>query len=194
MKRRSVAVTFLILWTAAAGDAQRLEPLRAISGEMSGAKITGKLVRLGRQLDFSMVLTKAEMVSGQLQLHGTLAIGATKSDVKAKVAGAMARITNPWPSANDQPRRPQRTEQTQSLYSQQEGVEGCGVLFLNFDPGRQLRARMGAGERVQLGVVLEPIDNRSGEEINTLICRLVVSPENGSAALSELNRLLATAK
>src|SRR5215470_10774427 len=98
-----------------------VEPLRVINGEMRGRTIAGQFIRNGRPSDFSLTLTKAEIVAGRLELLGTLRTGAnTRSmqNVRIKIAGAMSMASNPWPHASDD-------DETQAE------ISGCGVLFLS---------------------------------------------------------------
>jgi hypothetical protein len=100
-----------------------------------------------------------------------------------------ARTTPPAPG--------EKTEQTQSLYAQSEGVTGCSVMFLKLTMPQRVRARIGAvAGTLQLGMVLKGFDNERGEEIGKQICRLGKTFETGnqSARLAQLNRLLAPSK
>jgi hypothetical protein len=70
---------------------------------------------------------------------------------------------------------------------------GCEIMYLSLRLPARLAAR---SQQVQLGVVLEPIDNPIGVKINQCVCRIVRAVEerraDGSkeASLNELNRLL----
>ncbi|HEX8088169.1 MAG TPA: hypothetical protein VF762_04910 [Blastocatellia bacterium] len=104
-----------------------------------------------------------------------------------------ARKTPPAPG--------ERTEQTQSLYAQAEKGTGCELFFLSLDVPPQLRTAMGAGPRpLQLGVVLAPLDNSLGDEINRRICAIVrMSGDKSagsrlSASVEEFNRFLASSQ
>lgn len=231
---------------SAQGTAARgVEPLRVINGQMQGRTIAGRFMANGRPSDFSFVLSKAEIVGGKLQLTGDFRLGRqarVAEQVKASIAGAMAKTTDPWPSASDEepekkseadaqeqkqgreakspeasgqlgqlaqstqdtarktPNVPgERNEQTQSLYSQAEMATGCGLIFLRLDVPQRLRAAMGAGAQpLQLGVVLAPLDNRLGEDINRRICAIVQLSGDKSgdrrltASVEEFNRFLAS--
>ena len=229
---------------ATSAAAHNVEPLRVINGQMRGREIAGRFMAKGRPADFSFVLSKAESAGGKLQLVGEFRLGQSSraaEPVKASIAGAMAKITDPWPSASDEepeqkpkpgadeqkqgreakspeasgqlgqlaqstqdtarktPKVPgERNEQTQSLYAQAEMTTGCGLIFLSLDLPARLRARMGAGVRpLQLGVVLAPVDNKLGEDINRRICALLqISSKSGenslTASVEEFNRFLAS--
>jgi hypothetical protein len=166
----------------------RVEPLRAINGQLRGRTITGQVLVKDRLSEFSLSLSKLEIVGTALQLTGTLSVGRNiriDQQIKARIAGSMARASNPWPGPSDQT----------------EKVAGCGVLFLSLDLTRRLRAAIGAGPRpVQLGVVLAALDNDRGEEINRGICAIVrmttdrTSDARLAASIGELNRLLASSE
>jgi hypothetical protein len=225
-----------------------VEPLRVINGEMRGRKITGRFRKGRRPVEFSFIITRADVVNDRLQLGGDFALNGSSrrrnDEVTATIAGAMTKIDNPWPQASDQPRQVdrkskaaeqaqgreakspevsgqlgqlsqatqdtarktpsppgERNEQTQSLYAQAEAGNGCGVIFLKLTLPARLRAEVGAGrEPLQLGVVTALFDNRTGEEINRQICRIIRARENRSAAsdmsasVQQLNRLLASSQ
>jgi hypothetical protein len=221
---------------------RKVEPLRQINGQMRGRTIAGRFMANGRASDFSFVLSKAELVGGKLQFAGDFRLGRNPraaEEVRASVAGAMAKTTNPWPGASDEEtekpkadadeqkqgreaKSPEasgqlgqlaqstqdtarktpsipggRNEQTQSLYAQAEMATGCGLIFLSLDLPRRLRAQMGAGDHaLQLGVVLAPLDNRAGEDINRRICALVQLRGDSrlSAGVEEFNRFLASGR
>lgn len=230
---------------SAGNAASRVEPLRVINGQMKGRAITGRFMANGRPQDFSFALSKAEIVGGKLQLAGDFRLGQTSragEPVKAGIAGATSKTTDPWPSASDEePEKPKesqeqkqgekakspeataqlgqlaqstqdtarktpnvpggRNEQTQSLYAQAEMATGCGLIFLSLDMPERLRARMGADARpLQLGVVLAPLDNKLGEDINRRVCALIQmsSKKSGesklTASVEEFNRFLASAR
>jgi hypothetical protein len=93
------------------------------------------------------------------------------------------------------PTQGDKTEQTQSLYTQSEMSNACGVMFLKLTLPRHLRARIGVAEPLQLGVVLKPFDNERGEQIVRQICQLLqISKGNKSVNLDQLNRLFASSK
>lgn len=224
-----------------------VEPLRVINGQMQGRVIAGQFSMNGRRSDFSFALSKAEIVDGKLQLTGDFRLGGNRraaEPVKARIAGTMAKATNPWPGPSDDAPKPkpkpraneqqqgreaksaeaagqlgqlaqstqdtarktppapgERTEQTQSLYAQEEMATGCGIFFLSLDVSPRLRTAMGAGTHpMQLGVVLVPFDNRLGEEVNRRICAIVrMSGDKPggnrlSASVDELNRFLASSR
>lgn len=244
----ALGAAFALSSTAAAqakkrSAASQIEPLRVINGQMKGRAIAGRFMANGRPADFSFALSKAEIVGGKLQLIGEFRLGQNSraaEPVKASIAGAMSKTTDPWPSASDEePEKPKeaeeqkqgekakspeataqlgqlaqstqdtarktpsvpggRNEQTQSLYAQAEMATGCGLIFLSLDIPERLRARMGADARpLQLGVVLAPIDNKLGEDINRRICALVQMSSNKfgesnlTASVEEFNRFLAS--
>lgn len=85
------------------------------------------------------------------------------------------------------------TEQTQSLYTAIDAGSGCDVLYLKMQLPAPLAARAGTSEPVQLGVVLAPLDNQRGVEINQHVCRIVRALASGQSFephLAQLNRLL----
>jgi len=82
----------------------RVEPLRAVSGRMHGRVISGQFSRNGRLSDFSLRLSKAEIVGGKLELVGDFRVGAADrigQNVRSTIAGTMAMAANPWPHASD---------------------------------------------------------------------------------------------
>lgn len=89
------------------------------------------------------------------------------------------------------------TEQTQSLYAATDVGSGCEIMYFKMELPQQLAASAHASQPVQLGVVLAPIDNRRGEQINQSLCRVVRALGSGQDIkgaqnqLAELNRLLA---
>ncbi|HKP86019.1 MAG TPA: hypothetical protein VJZ26_07985, partial [Blastocatellia bacterium] len=121
----------------------------------------------------------------------------------AEAAGQLGQLAqSTQDTARKTPPAPgERNEQTQSLYAQAEMGTGCGVLFLSIDLPTRLRAQMGAGTwPVQLGVVLAPMDNRIGEEVNRRICAIVRMSGDKSAggrvstSVDEFNRFLASSR
>jgi hypothetical protein len=223
----------------------RVEPVRVVNGRMKGRVIAGQFSRNGRLSDFSLALSKAEIVGGKLELVGDFRAGAADrigQNVRSTIAGTMAMAANPWPHASDDdaeetpkssdeqkqgreaknpetagqlgqlaqstqdtarktpPAPGKSTEKKEPVYGQVENISGCGVLFLSLDLPLRLRTAMSAGRALQIGVVLAPLDNRVGEEINKRICSIVrrLGDKSGaqsvSAGLVELNRLLASAQ
>src|SRR4030095_12229260 len=220
----------------------RVEPVRVVNGRMKGRVISGQFTRNGRLSDFSLALSKAEMVGGKLELIGGLRAGAAVrlgQNVRCMIAGTMAMAANPWPHASDEDaeeapkssdeqkqgreaKNPenagqlaQSTQDTarktppapgkpikkkEPVYGEIENISGCGVLFLSLDLPLRLRTAMSAGRALQIGVVLAPLDNRVGEEINKRICAIVrmlndkSDAQSISAGLIELNRLLSGAQ
>lgn len=91
------------------------------------------------------------------------------------------------------PAEGQVTEQTQSLYTAIDVGSGCDVLYMKMQLPPRLAARARAAEHVQIGVVLVPLDNKRGEEINRHVCRVVRALSAGQGVeeqLTQLNRLL----
>ncbi|MBA3713113.1 MAG: hypothetical protein H0W76_11790 [Pyrinomonadaceae bacterium] len=89
------------------------------------------------------------------------------------------------------------TEQTQSLYTSVDTGTGCEIFFLQMQLPAHLTAASRASRPVQLGVVIAPMDNQRGEEINQHVCRIVRSlgstPGGGQEAetqVAQLNQLL----
>jgi hypothetical protein len=171
-----------------------VEPLRVINGQMRGRNISGQFMLNRLPSDFSLVLTKAEIVGEKLLLTGDFRLGPRTSalpNVRARIAGTMAKAADPWPGpSNNAPKANPAEDQAE-----------CEVLFLSLDLTQRLRVAMGAGARpVQLGVVLAPLDNHLGEKINSNICAIVGISGNGSrdgrllARVDDLNRLLTSSR
>lgn len=87
--------------------------------------------------------------------------------------------------------------QTRALATATSGVTGCEVVFLKMQLPSQPKAyKRGSNQMVQLGVVLVPLDNKIGNEINQRMCRIVrvLDSKGGSGEvedeLTRLNRLL----
>jgi hypothetical protein len=227
----------------------RIEPLRVINGKMQGRTVAGQFVKNGRQSDFFLTLTRAEVVGAKLELIGdfrTAQSSRRTQTIRAKIAGSMAMAANPWPHASDDdaeertkkepapageqkqgreaknpetaaqlgqlaqstqdtarktpPAPGKTTEKPRSGYDESEKISGCGVLFLSVELPSQLRVSMGAARPLQVGVVLAPLNNNLGEEINKRICTIVrmldakVDSRQISAAVGELTRVLATGR
>jgi hypothetical protein len=199
--------------------AEAVEPLRVINGQLSGHTVAGEINTGGHTGRFTFTFTRTEIVGGRLQLSGAFSVDNQLSQVlAARLVGVMVKATNPWPSAREElPKdksksqatdhkgkeksKPPATEQTQSLYVQGDAATDCGLLFLRMELPPRLRSAMGAGsEPVQMGIVLAPIDNRKGEEINHGICQVYKILSNKAAggnlvaSLDALNRLLAASR
>jgi len=223
----------------------RVEPVRVVNGLMKGRIIAGQFSRNGRLSDFSLGLSKAEIVGGKVELVGDFRAGAADrmgQIVRCTIAGTMSMAANPWPHASDDdaeeapkssdeqkqgreaknpetagqlgqlaqstqdtarktpPAPGKSTEKQEPVYGQVENISGCGVLFLSLDLPLRLRTALSAGRALQIGVVLAPLDNRVGEEINKRICSIVrmlndkSNAQSVSTGLVELNRLLAGAQ
>lgn len=166
---------------------QPVEPLRVINGQMQGRTVAGQFVRNGKSTDFSLTITRAEVVGSELELLGTFKTdpgSRNTQNIRAKIAGSMAMAANPWPHASDNDETP-------------ANISGCGVLFLSLDLSRPSRTAMSAARQLQVGVVLAPLDNNLGEDINKRICGIKGMLEAKSdatqlsAAVADLNRLLA---
>ena len=94
----------------------------------------------------------------------------------------MAMAANPWPHASDNDETP-------------ANISGCGVLFLSLDLPPQSRTAMSAARQLQVGVVLAPMDNNLGENINKRICGIMgmlgkSDARELTAAVADLNRIL----
>jgi len=203
----------------AAPTAEAVEPLRVINGQLSGRAVAGEFNASDHPGRFTFTFTRAEIAGGRLQLSGSFAVENQLSQVlTARLVGVMAKAANPWPSSReDLPKaksnaqaatdkrkeksKPPATEQTQSLYVQGDAATDCGLLFLRMELPLRLRSAIGAGaEPVQMGIVLAPIDNRQGEEINHSICQVYKILSNKAAggnllaSLEALNRQLAAAR
>ena len=163
-----------------------VEPLRVINGQMQGRTVTGQFLRNDHPSNFSLTITKAEVVGAKLELLGAFQTGPapqSSQNIRAKIAGSMAMAANPWPHASDNEETP-------------ANISGCGVLFLSLDLPPQSRAALNAARQLQVGVVLVPLDNSLGENINRRICAIVGMLDGMSdatqlsLAVAELNRLL----
>ncbi|MBA3439138.1 MAG: hypothetical protein H0T92_04635 [Pyrinomonadaceae bacterium] len=92
------------------------------------------------------------------------------------------------------------TEQTQSLYTATDTGTGCELMFLKMQLPTQLAAAARSKQSVQLGVVLAPMDNQRGEQINGHVCRIVRAldaKQDGKslqASVNQLNQMLAGSK
>ncbi len=91
--------------------------------------------------------------------------------------------------------------QTRALATATSGVTGCEVMFLKMQLPSQLKAYARvSNQMVQLGVVLVPLDNKIGDEINQRMCRIVraLDSKGGSGEaedeLTRLNRLLGSSR
>jgi len=164
-----------------------VEPLRVINGQMQGRTVSGQFVRNGKSTNFSLTITRAEVSDSQLELLGTFKTdpgSQSTQDIRVKIAGSMAMAANPWPHASDNDETP-------------ANISGCGVLFLSLNLPPQSRAAMSAARQLQVGVVLGPLDNNLGEDINKRICGIMGMLDGKSdtsqlsTAVAELNRLLA---
>lgn len=165
---------------------QPVEPLRAINGQMQGRTVAGQFVRNGKPTNFSLTITRAEVVGSQLELLGTLKTdpgSRSTQNIRVKIAGSMAMAANPWPHASDNDETP-------------ANISGCGVLFLSLDVPPQSRTAMSATRQLQVGVVLAPLDNNLGEDINKRICVIKGMLDGKSdakeltGAVADLNRIL----
>ena len=165
---------------------QPIEPLTVINGQMQGRTVAGQFVRNGKPSNFSLTITRAEVVGSQLELLGTFKTDPSPrstQNIRAKIAGSMAMAANPWPHASDNDETP-------------ANISGCGVLFLSLDLSPQSRTAMSAARRLQVGVVLAPLDNNLGEDINKRICGIKGMLDGKSdakeltAAVADLNRIL----
>jgi hypothetical protein len=161
-----------------------------IGGVMSNAANPWPSAREERRSEAKK--SKEEEKKGGEQQQGREA----KNPETAGQLGQLAQATQD--TARKTPPAPgEKTEQTQSLYSQSETSTGCGVMFLKLTLPRRLRARIGAiADPLQLGVVLKPFDNERGEEIVKQVCLLLQKSEsrNQAASLAGLNRLLVSSK
>ena len=91
--------------------------------------------------------------------------------------------------------------QTRALATATSGVTGCEVMFLKMQLPSQLKAyASGGNQMVQLGVVLVPLDNKIGNEINQRMCRIVRALDSKAGSgeaedeLTRLNRLLGSSR
>ncbi|HVF88237.1 MAG TPA: hypothetical protein VM866_11635, partial [Pyrinomonadaceae bacterium] len=73
---------------------------------------------------------------------------------------------------------------------------GCEIFFLKMQLPAPLTAAARASQPVQLGVVLAPMDNQAGEQINQRVCRVVRSLDGKGESkaiesqVAELNQML----
>lgn len=123
--------------------------------------------------------------------------------------GQLAQTTQSTQSPTPTPTSPQgrrppaggeATEQTQSLYTAVDTGTGCELMFLKMQLPPQFASASRAKESVQLGVVLAPMDNQRGEQINGYVCRIVRALDGKQddkslqASVGQLNQMLAGSK
>ncbi len=235
--------------------ASRTEPVRALTGRMSGNKIMARMS--DDRSGFDYVITGARIVDGKLQFQGNVNQNGTPgAPVAATLVGTLSRARNPWPGTSSAPpprsaaaqttgqpaaqlqgrearnpetagqvgqlaqstqstarttqtpvapegRRPdggEVTEQTQSLYTAIDTGTGCEIFYLKMQLPPAMAAAARANQLIQLGVVLNPMDNKIGEQINQHVCRVVRSlnstqdAKNLESQVAQLNQLLAGKK
>ena len=142
--------------------------------------------------------------AGQTQQQGR----ETRNPENTAQLGSLSQSTQPTARTTQTPTAPQgqrpsageANEQSQSLYSGDMAVGlGCEIIYLKMKlPAKMAAAAQTQGQPVQVGVVLAPTDNKSGEEINNQLCRVVhaMSSVGGGgdaqAQIDQLNRLLAS--
>ena len=152
-----------------------VQNVRAIGGIMTGRRIA---FQDAKKTEYT--LESARVVDGKLLLDGKLT---GRGAVTSTLIGTTARAVNPNPRASDAEapkRETERTEQTQSLYTESATASGCDIFIL----------KMG---NIQLGVALAHLDNQRGEAINHAICRVKRALDAGvdtKVAVESLNRLL----
>lgn len=126
----------------------------------------------------------------------------------AAALGQLAQTTQstqaPTPTpTSPQGRRPaggEVTEQTQSLYTGIDTGSGCELMFLKMQLPAQIASAAHANQAVQLGVVLAPMDNQRGEQINNHMCRIVRAlnskqdNESLRTSVAQLNQMLGGGK
>ena len=109
-----------------------IEPLRVINGQMRGRTISGQCILHSRPSDFSLVLTKAEIVGDKLELIGLFRLGpgaGNAHNVRASIAGIMSKAANPWPSASDDVRKPKpKPDADQQQGREVKNLEAAGQL------------------------------------------------------------------
>jgi hypothetical protein len=138
--------------------------------------------------------------AGQTQQQGR----ETRNPENTAQLGSLSQSTQPTARTTQTPTAPQgerpsageANEQSQSLYSAAAVGLGCEIIYLKLQLPSQLDSRANTqGQPVQLGVVLAPIDNKRGEEINNQMCRVIhalnSTGEDVQAQVAQLNRLLA---
>lgn len=102
--------------SSAAGPA---EPLRSIGGELNGRTVAGQFKVGGRDVPFTFVLTRAEVIGDRVQLSGDFAIGARPSHkLQSWLVGSLATTENPWPSAGDE--QPQEKPKEEAKAAEQK--------------------------------------------------------------------------
>lgn len=122
--------------------------------------------------------------------------------------GQLAQATQSTARTTQTPTAPEGTnpaagevnEQTQSLYATVDTGSGCEIFFLKMHLPAPLATAARAGQPVQLGVVLAPMDNKAGEQINQRVCRVVRGLGGGQegkgleSQVAELNQMLAAGR
>jgi len=130
--------------------------------------------------------------------------GAARNPETAGQIGQLAQATQSTARTTQTPTAPQGSrpaggevnEQTQSLYTAIDTGSGCEIFFLKMQLPAQLTAAARASQPVQLGVVLAPMDNGVGEQINQRVCRVVRSLDGKGESkaiesqVAELNQML----
>lgn len=188
--------------TASDAVAAKIEPLRVLSGVMTGNRIAverSDWINPGNPL-FDYRLASARIVDGKLEFAGSLRSTKTKTvtTATARLITTASRSANPWPSAASATARERKpnvkgeraageiNEQTQSLYTPMEAGSGCELVYLKMKAPNQKTP-------VQVGVVLAAQDNEAGNQINQALCRVVRAlnaKENTEEPLATLNHLL----
>ncbi len=174
------------------------EPGRAGAGETASATLVGTLGRAREPWPWASESRRPKPAGQQAaQPQGREA----RNPETAGQIGQLSQATQSTARTTQTPTAPEAkkpaagevTEQTQSLYTAIDAGSGCDVLYVKLQLPPQLAARARAAEPVQIGVVLAPLDNKRGEEINRHVCRVVRALSAGQGVedqLAQLNRLL----
>src|SRR5581483_9700942 len=97
-KRRGGATS-----STGAAVASSVEPLRSIAGELNGSAVNGQIIGNGRPMSFTFILTRADIVGGQVVMSGDFQLNSRVSQkVQSRLNGRRATADNPWPSARDE--------------------------------------------------------------------------------------------
>jgi sugar phosphate isomerase/epimerase len=168
-----------------------------LSGIMAGNKIS---VSRDGHAWFEYTLTRARVADKRLQFQGTISLAGQAGVIApatSTLVGTLAIPDNP----GDQPPalRPRAKSTTRRTEEEpQEEVSGVGwqVMYLKLQLPPQLAAGADLDATVQLGVVLDQIDNQPGKAINQHVSRLVRLASAGLGVssvelnLTALNQLL----
>jgi hypothetical protein len=176
---------------------------------MTGARVVNKRLVLEGMITPA---GKAEVMNKiTAALVGTLAIPDNAGDrgptltprsrqaTPSRAAGEQAPSITALPSLSSTQSVANATEALPAAAKRSDGSGiGCQVIFLKLLLPARVAGARSVGQRLQLGVVLDPIDNSLGEEIDQCVCRIVraLATDNEDSrlrtSLVELNQLLST--